>query len=207
MSRPNNLGSILLWTGELYFSMKNLHALALAKGIQHAEIPFTILTPGGEMEGEFSKRGLPVEKAEFLNLSLLDFIQMGFLVNKYKDKKPSLVHLTHFSQYRRALKFAKKLDLPLVMTVYGPNEVHFASHSLPSNIKAIIAVSEEVRENLVNRHRVPKDLIHVVLPAPCLDKEMKVKAYEENQVPVIGTMVSYKEDLTYFLKGAQQILE
>lgn len=206
MEEDPKLNSILLWGGNLGFSDPNRYALNLALGLKQKGISLRFYSPGGVMEREFQRLEIPLYVENFLGHTILDIFKFRKLVKEVREFAPQIIHLQDFRQLSPALKLAKKLGIPLMLTVYGVDEVEL----IPDHfkwIRGIVAVNEEVRENLVNHHKVPKELIRVHYPSVDIEGVSKVKEYEQNQIPVIGTIDNSEKGLSALVLAAEELLK
>jgi glycosyltransferase involved in cell wall biosynthesis len=120
-----------------------------------------VLCTGGPAEEELGDRGIdtiiyPGGPAPWL------FWRRWPVVAKLKEFKPDLLHAQTHSLARFVRELAVALKTPYLMTVNR----HFAKASeLPINrrlLSGLIAVSETLREALVNGLKVPKDRVHLI---------------------------------------------
>ncbi|MDP6116471.1 MAG: glycosyltransferase family 4 protein [Planctomycetota bacterium] len=90
------------------------------------------------------------------------FWRRRHVVAQLKQFKPDLLHAQTHSLARFARELAATLDTPYLLTVNR----HFAKNkALPMNrrlLRGLIAVSETLREALVNGVKVPKDQVHLI---------------------------------------------
>ena len=198
---------LLLFGGELEFRDENMHLLNLSLALQKRGIPFWVCTSGGKLVKEFTSCGIEVIEESFLRLPFLDFFLMTKFVKRLASLKPKLIHLQRSSQLKPALKISKKLKIPLLLTIYSIDETALGEDLFQDEGVKILVFSEEVRENLVNRHKVPKPVIHLVSLATCVEKVESIRSYEKNLCPVVGTFCQAAEEGKSFLEMAKKVVE
>ncbi|MDA0838550.1 MAG: glycosyltransferase [Planctomycetota bacterium] len=133
----------------------------LALKLQSEGRAVAVLCTGGPAEEELKDRGIetiiyPSGPGSWL------FWRREPVVARLKEFEPDLLHAQTHSLARFARKLAVALNTPYLLTVNR----HFAKNAeLPMNrrlLSGLIAVSETLREALVNGLKVPKDRVHLI---------------------------------------------
>lgn len=207
MVDSKSVQSVVLWGGPLDFSDTNVHTLNLAKGLKRRDISLHLYTPGGTMEKEFKEAGIPYTVEKFLNYFIIDFFKFRRLSGEVKKLSPQLIHLQSYRQLNPAVKLARKLQIPLILTVHYISEELELREEIFRWVQGIIALNEEVREYLVNRLRVPKDIIRVISPGVDFEWVGETREYEQNQATVVGTIGNIDRKLSDFVKAAEILVK
>ena len=132
--------------------------------------------------------GVPVYAAPFTYRPVLDFFVNRDLAAGLAPEGFEVVHVQGLPFARSGSRLAARLGVPWVLSV---TEVPPARSRLPladPRLRALIAVTQEIREELVNAHRVPRDRIRVVGPGVDLRWFAPVPAFArlDSRVPVCG---------------------
>ncbi len=132
-------------------------------GLSRARIHHPMLTPVAPGWGLFSKdEQRYVQIAEGLEwLGWRPFVYRKIL-HWSSVQEPELIHGISEHSAHVAASLAESLKLPYVLTVH--QYLDGDSLRITSRCKAVIAVSEPLREHLVNDVGIPKDRIRVIAP-------------------------------------------
>ncbi len=189
--------------------------------------PFLTAHPGGKLEEIVRREGVP-----FFPLDMsrkLNFKTVGDLSRLISENKIQIVH----SMGARADFFARLASRrkpsaavvctmamlvegfdvgPFRKTVYKTADCYSAKY-----VTQYIAVSEALKDRLINERGIPADKIHVIYngveldqynpnlpPTSGLLRSLQIK----DDYPVIGTIgrLVYQKGFTYFLEAAKQVL-
>ncbi|MBM4034359.1 MAG: glycosyltransferase family 4 protein [Planctomycetes bacterium] len=134
--------------------------------------------------------------------ALLDYIQ---------DFGPDLLHCFGRALAPWAARLAEAAGRPYVLTVsdFAPDG---RRGKLPGNWRrgSVMAVSEDLREELVNQARMPKDAIAVIPIGIALDEYERYQAtHDRAGVPVVGTVgpLTPERGCEYFIRAAKEVLD
>jgi glycosyltransferase involved in cell wall biosynthesis len=114
------------------------------------------------------------------------------MANGLRSEAYDLVHVQGMRFARAGGRLARRLDLPWVLGVSEPPQSRSSLPLRDPRFRGFIATSQEIREDLVNTHRVPRDRIRVVGPGVDLHWFAPAPAFArlDERVPVCG-MVSH----------------
>jgi len=182
--RPTGEGDlrILLVCGRLAWSTSTRHAFSLAKGLLALEHQVQLVGFPGPAIERFRKLGIEV----------YDFHGSWFpyrrLIGFLREYSPDVVHAVGGKgALTIATRIARNIESPLIHTVHSwlAND---RTLRLPRNIAGVIAVNQDLRENLVNSLGVKKSLVRVIPygiedPGP-----IPVQLPITERIPTIGTI-------------------
>jgi glycosyltransferase involved in cell wall biosynthesis len=108
------------------------------------------------------------------------------------------------------LRAARALNIPVVLTIHHFSEPGEVLRVPRRYVRGVIAVSQAVREDLVNNARMPKELVRVVCTGIDTESAQSVcTGRGRNNPPVVGTvgtLTSVKGN-EYFLQAAKKVIE
>lgn len=135
---------------------------------------------------------VPVYAAPFTYHPVLDYFVNRDLAAGLAREGFDVVHVQGLAVARSGARLAARLGIPWVLSV---TEAPPADARLPladRGLRAVIATNQEIREELVNAHGVPRDRIRVVGPGVDLRWFAPTPAFGrlDERVPVCG-LVSY----------------
>lgn len=156
--------SALLFAGPLdrrggpalaWHTARMLHALGHRAGVVAAPGPMLSATVQGDV---------PCYVAPLTYNGVLDFFLNRSLAQGLKREAYDLVHVQGLRWARAGARLANALELPWVLAVTEPPPPGARLPLTDPRLRALLAISQEIREDLVNTHRVPRDRIRVVSP-------------------------------------------
>jgi len=135
---------------------------------------------------------------------LLDFFLNRSLAQGLKREGYHLVHVQGLRWARAGARLAHALELPWVLAITEPPPPGARIPLGDRRLRALLATSQEIREDLVNRHRVPRARIRVVSPGVDVRwfQGSPPFARVNDRVPVCG-MVSYLDGRS----GAEALID
>ena len=131
------------------------------------EVTTVTVLEGGPLEKDFERAGLKVIKLR--KRGLLGRGTIEDLTELFKREKPDIVHTHLFLADMWARIAAKRAGVPVIVTTEHNVNVeykwkhHEVNRRLQSLNKAFIAVSGEVKKELMRQDKVPAQKIHVIL--------------------------------------------
>ena len=160
MARPL---TILLVAPRLDATYPLTYTENLARGLGARHHAVTLISSGGLGIGRLRQAGIQVHDVPPWSASLWDgdAIAVGKALRIVRQPAPDIIHAVSQRTCRTAARLARALGVPYVCTV----------HALPRNPRALpitrrcggfLAISEWMRQSLVNEMHVGKDLIHIV---------------------------------------------
>lgn len=162
MTERPNARRVLLVAGDLDFREPTAYALNLVRGLKERQIPSKVVALGGIFAEAFAREGIPVEIQPFLGSFIIDPFLFRELTRTLAEDAFDVVHAIDWPRIPLAVKLAKKLGLPVVATIHFTYSRQGPLNMDPAWVRRIITFTEAHREDLVNRHKVKKDIVRVV---------------------------------------------
>lgn len=210
-TEPLRAKSALFVAGGLCADSTCHSILRLARELIHRGLEVGLASGGGPLVPEFQASGIPTLVIPRLASSRNPFLVPRALRDHVRAASPCLVHFFGRHLARLAARLAAQAARPYVLTVttFAP---HGAGRKIPGDWKLgrIMAVSEELREELVNQSRIPKEAIAVIPLGIALDEYERYRATnEERSLPVVGTVgpLTPERGAEYFIRAAKVVLD
>jgi len=185
--------------------------LRLARELRLRGCEVHIACGGGPLVPELERAGIPTLVVSRLATSRTPLLVPGALLDHVRNLAPDVLHFFGRPLARLAARVADATAKPYVLTVttFAPSG---SRGKIPGKWKrgAIMAASEELREELVNQARIPKDAIAVIPIGIALEEyERYHTTNEPASLPVVGTVgpLTPERGCEYFVQAAKQVLD
>lgn len=201
---------VLVVAGGLEVRGSVTYTLNLAKGLHSRGCQPLILSTGGSMLATFQACGIQVEKADAHGKPIYDLFTFRRYLRSLAPRGYKLIHVQHKTLLRHALRAARALKLPVVLTAHHFTEPGESLRISRKYVRGVLAVSQALREDLVNNAKIPRDLVRVVRTGIDTEAARACRTRRgRNEIPVIGTigMLTRVKGNEYFLKAAKEIFD
>ncbi|HUT37248.1 MAG TPA: glycosyltransferase family 4 protein [Planctomycetota bacterium] len=185
--------------------------LRLARELKRRGCEVTLVCGGGPLAPELARASIPTVVLSRLATSRHPLFVPRALLDQVRTLQPDVLHFFGRSLARLAARVADATGKPYVLTVttFAPPG---SAGRIPGKWKrgAVMAVSEELREELVNQARIPKDAIGVIPIGIALEDYERYRATNERpSIPIVGTVgpLTPERGGEYFLLAAKEILD
>lgn len=168
--------------GALEFSGTFLHLRHLCRALSDRGTKPIVVTPGGVLLSHLLDDRVATVYG-CIEGGWLEPMRLRRLTQRLQPFKPVLVHAQGSAQLRLARRLARRLGLPWVATVHGLSDEAAALDV--SGAGAVIAVSEVVRQDLVNRRGVDKERIRVIPDGIAKDTSVAERPPRPPDAPVL----------------------
>ena len=213
---------ILLLTSHLNFGGISIYTFSLAKGLKDKGNDVLVGSSGGDLVPQLLNIGIrhikiPVNtKSEIGPKAMLSVFKLRKIL---KEEKVELIHAQTRVTQVVASNLSRFFKIPYVTTCHGFFKPHGGRLIFPCWGNRVIAISEAVREHLVNQMKVAKEKIGLIYNGIDLDKFSKYRRPEEKDnfrleyklsgAPVIGIIsrLSSVKGHKYLLASFAQILK
>ena len=201
---------IVLLTDGVSYRGSALYTFNLAEELQHSNHQVKIICAGGKLLAEIKKQKIDVQVFKAIERQSYDIFFIRRLAETIKAAKPDVLHIQKIQLAGLGASLATKTKTPYWLTAQN-------IHSIPKKIKlakkyirGIVALTEGIREHLVNETKVPKELVHLIHAGVNQRriKEISPPSPANGQAPVIGILGPLEawRGHEYFLKAAKEIL-
>lgn len=192
---------------KLDYASTSSYTLDLSLSLRKAGDEVQICTAGGDLRRVFLDAGIETYLVKF---NLFSFSK---LLELLRDYQPELIHIQNRQSTLFGQKISRKLRVPHVTTVHRVPDKAFPHLPHPL-LSGIIAVSEVIREALVNNQGIPKSLIRVIPHGVNVDllvpeRDRKTTGAAGDLIPVVGSVGRFTRVKGHhvFLKAARRVLD
>ena len=200
---------VLLFAGRFEVRGSSVYTLRLALNLEKHGITSRIVTPNAQLVDAARKASVVISEYPQIRFPVWGRVVMQLMLRDLQADPPDLIHVQSRNVLMHGAWLARQLRRPFVLTVHdylGPRERLRFDRQWG---RRIIAVSDSVRSELLQRTRLPEDLvvlIHSGVDAPETLHVMPV--LDPSHVPVVGTAGPLEgvKGLPFFLGAAQKVL-
>lgn len=201
--------SVLLVAGRMQVRGSSVQTLNLAQRLPDAGIQARVVCTDAQYVSPARRTELHLSEYSRLESPLLGRFARRFFARELEQETPDLIHIQQRSALPLGCWLAQRLKRPFVVSItdyLAPREVLPFDRSWG---RGIIAVSESVRSELLERTKLPDDLVSVIhsgVEAP--DEEHLRIPFQDGQTPVVGTAgpLEAAKGLHFFLQAIPRVL-
>jgi len=201
---------ILIIAGHLEVRGSITYTFNLCKGLMARGCEPLVLCTGGPMLPAFQRAGIRVADTDSLGKPVYDLFAFRRFLRSVAWERFKVVHIQHKSLLRKGLRAARALGVPSVLTVHHFFEPGERLRIPKKSVRGVIAVSQAVREDLVNNAKIPRELVRIVSTGVDLEAAGTCrKSRQKNEAPVIGTIGTLTpiKGNEHFLRAARALLD
>ena len=204
-------GSILLVAEPLNPGGIAVYTRSILSGLRQANIRHRLITSVRPSEGALlTEEQSNIDVVQGLFWSVWRPFIFRKLVAWAREHDPVIIHGLSALAAPICAQLSKALGIPFVVTVH-----HFQKPGAlrsEEGCHAFIAVSESLRENLVNDARIPRELVRLIPGGISVPKELRARPAEYNRgeaVPLISSFGKLipRKDYPTFLKAARLVID
>ena len=201
--------SILLFAGRFSVRGSCAYTLRLAEHLPQRGLRTAVACPDARMVDRERRRELHISEFPYLQWPIWGAVVRELMLRRLQDDPPDLIHVQSRSALWHATRIARRLQRPFVLTMHDylqPNE----RLSLDRRwCQRIIAVSDSVKSDLVERTGLSEDLITVIHSG--VDRAAScelVDVFKSGRTPVVGTAgpLEAVKGFPFFLGAAARVL-
>jgi glycosyltransferase involved in cell wall biosynthesis len=215
VKKNGNHAPVLLLAPELLVRGGSLYVLDLAAELARREVGCVVASPGGPMSARLEALDVEHHVIPFTDGWLPDPIGLWRLRNLVREIRPRLVHVLSESLDRVGPFLARWVGLPAVLTAHGlrgPGERPvLGARWTRRTVRAVLAVSQAVREELVNVSGVPSLLVRPVLGGIDISRypAEPEPPFRPGRIPAVGTLTRLvaRRGLEDFIEAARLLVE
>jgi len=209
-SDPQERLDLLLLLGSVQLRGSSSRALSLTDSLiaQKFRVQLVCLEPIRDVPESWKK--VDIHVSPYLNVSGCRWLTRTCLAADLQAAPPMLIDIQHRSMHAAGSWLARRLKCPYMVTIhdYLRDRERFVID--PEWCRGVIAVSESVRSELLERTQLREDQV-IVIPSgvlPPLESDLS-NILGEDHDPVIGTAgpLEAGKGLKHFLKAASLVLK
>jgi len=203
------LPHILLLSGRFQVRGTSVQTLNLARNLPEAGFEVHVVCADASQISPERREELPITEVAHLDTPVIGWIVRRMLASELAAHPPDLIHVQQRSELPFGLWLARRLKRPLVLTVndyVSPKEWLYFDRRWG---RMIIAVSESVRSELLERTDAPGDCVTVIHSGVSHDDQDACAALASDHTPVVGTAgpLEVAKGLEFFLRAIPLVLE
>lgn len=206
-----NLQRILLLDGEISFRGSSLLTLRLARGLEKRELDTALVCTRCVGLDESLLKGVRLHTVPGLHLPVWGQIVLRTLYRDLKEQRPDVVHLQDSRLLPQGIRLARKLRRPLIASIGDQAEAAaFVLKCEVPELKAIIAVSESVLQQIPQTPLIAKIEKRIILPGVAVPEETTVDLpLDDDRPPVIGMAgpLEIVKGAAFFLRACHRVIE
>lgn len=201
---------LLLLLGSVQLRGSSSRSLSLADRLIAQRVRLRVVMTEPMLEVPKSWKKIDLRVSQYLNTSVWQSLARRCLAADLEEAPPSLIDIQHRSMHAAGSWLARRLRVPYLVTVHDYLRDRERFTIDPEWCRGVIAVSESVRSELLERTQLREDQVIVipsgVQPVPEADLPMVLGADHD---PVIGTASPLEagKGLHHFLKTAARVLQ
>ncbi|MFA4985968.1 MAG: glycosyltransferase family 4 protein [Candidatus Brocadiia bacterium] len=211
---------VLIVADTLDIDSPSVYAIDLAQELCKKGSPVMLVCSGSKTPGALDELRATFDAGKYsrdkscllelpgLAIPFISWFSRGECLHSASAFKPDVIHATGEPAERLARFLAHGLQVPYFVTYHRYWRKGTWSNS--RDCFGVIAVSNDLRENLVNSARVPKDLISVIPNGIQIGKYFAdFRSKPEDEVMVVGTLgkLIERKGHIYLIKAAAKVLE
>jgi len=203
---------ILFLMGPMFPQSRTAHSLYLARKLIEFGHDVRCLGGAGPFSSEFARWGISFRTMPFAGLPGLEGMGLRRSARDMGADPPDIIHVQTRAEAAQGAMLARLTGIPYFLTnhsLFGRRER--LRVDLP-NLRGIVAGSQEIRERLVNRHKISRDLIKVIsagVDTGYFVPENDDGRPREDFLPVVGMVGRFERhkggDL--FIRAAKMVLD
>lgn len=209
MAFSADLPQVLLFAGQFAVRGQSGYTLRLAQGLPEQGLRPLVVCPDARVVSAETRQALQIREYPHLLQPVLGRLMLEILLRKLSIDPPEIVHAQSRTAIRGATWIARQLERPLVITIHDYLPERAALRIDRQACQRVIAVSDAVREHLIDRHKLPPELVTVISSGvACGQTEPIEPVLNPAKVPVVGTAgpLEAVKGFPFFLGAAARVL-
>lgn len=204
MSQP----LVLLLAGSFALRGTSAYTLRLAEYLSNHDYRVKVVCPCARMVEAEKRADLPILEYPHLLTPLWGYVIRSWLRKDLLEDPPALIHIQSRHLLPLGTWLSHRFGCPFVVTVHDFLQPRERWPFQTTWGRRIIAVSEPVRTELLERTRVSPELVTVIPSGVEAADKAPTEILDPNRIPVVGTAgpLEASKGLPYFLGAAQKVL-
>lgn len=200
---------VLLLAGPFSLRGTSVYTLRLAEKLRSDGFDVRVISPDATRVPEDVRRRLGIESHAHLNTPLWGKVVVRSLAAELRDDPPDLIHVQSREILARGTTLSTILDRPLVLTVHDYMSTGERLRFDVSHKNRIIAVSQSVKTELLDRTGLSDDVVTVIHSGVDANDDVEcIPILTSDHVPVVGMAgpLEAVKGIPFFLGAAQKVL-
>lgn len=209
MAITSESSQVLLFAGQFAVRGQCAYTLRLAECLPAAGYRPLVVCPDARTVPLEKRRKLQVREYPHLMQPVVGRVVLELLLRQLALDPPEIVHAQTASAISTATWIARQLDRPLVATIHDYLPERMSLRIDRRICRRVITVCDAVRDYLIDRHRVPKDLVTVIPAGVACTRDRPLEPIlQPSRKPVIGTAgpLEAVKGFPYFLGAAARVI-
>jgi glycosyltransferase involved in cell wall biosynthesis len=185
------------------------YSLRLAEHLPTSGFRCSVVCPDARVVEPDRRRELQIRELHHVQMPIWGKVVMRLMYRQLRQDPPDVIHIQSRAASRQGIWLARRFERPYVLTVHDylrPRERLVLDQRW---CKRIIAVSESVKSDLVQRTGLPENLVTVIHSGVDTCEGLnETSVLNSNRVPVIGAAgpLEAVKGFTFFLGAAARVL-
>ena len=201
--------SILLFAGRFSVRGSCAYTLRLAEHLPHRGLRTAVACPDARMIDRERRRELNISEFSHLQWPIWGAVVRTLMLRQLRTDPPDLIHVQSRGALWHATRIARRLQRPFVLTVHDYLQPRERLSLDRRWCRRIIAVSDSVKEDLVERTGLPEELITVIHSGvDRVASSGQFDVFQSGRTPVVGTAgpLEAVKGFPFFLGAAARVL-
>jgi len=188
----------------------NEYAVNMAAELKRRGLSVAVFCAPGPMLNLLRKRDVRAETFEGLAKARLHRAERKRFFELLAELDPQMLHVQTARLAQMLVELRDEITVPIVLTVHGVPAKPRAFRAVAAGVRGIVATSQDVRQDLVNRCKVDKDKIAYIPNGVDLDglDFRELKPIFTAKVPVVGSVGPVEEARGHelFVRAAARLI-
>lgn len=209
MAYTSDIPQVLLFAGQFAVRGQCAYTLRLAEFLPTEGFRALVVCPDARIVPAETRRELQIREYPYLFQPILGRVVQEVLLRQLSIDPPDIIHAQTPSALPGATKIARHLERPLVVTIHDYLPERASLRIDPNVCRRAITVCDAVRDHLVDRYRIPSDMLCVIPSGVGCHRQKPLEpVLQPLKVPVIGTAgpLEAVKGFPYFLGAAARVL-
>lgn len=201
--------NVLLFAGRFQVRGSSAYTLRLAAHLPEHAVSVRVVCIDARMIASARRQALPIAEYRHLLFPVWGRLVRELVCRDLATQPPDLIHIQSREVLVPGSWLARRLNRPYVVTVHDYLQPGERLRFDPRQGRRIIAVSQSVKQELLERTRLPGEMIEVIASGVDVRTDVPTSpVLNPDHVPVVGTAgpLEAVKGLPFFLGAAQRVL-
>lgn len=206
---PKSLPKVLLLADRYEVRGSSSYTLRLAEHIASDEFNVEVICSDARWEYPLRSTSTPTHVYPHMKLPIWGRVVLKSVKRDLLDDPPALIHIQSRHLLAEGQWLARQFGCPVAITVHDYLHPAERFHCDPRITKKIIAVSESVQAELIERTQLPEETFTVIHPGVDISHQPgNGSILGKDHIPIVGSAgpLESTKGLPFFLGAAQKVL-